>query len=40
MKAIQNQSPETAWSFKMDEIRISPKNTNKVLLSEKIIAII
>ena len=35
MKAIQNQSPETAWSFKMDEIRISPKNTNKVLLSEK-----
>ena len=34
MKAIQNQSPETAWSFKMDEIRIAPKNSNKVLLSE------
>ena len=34
MKAIQNQSPETAWSFKIDEIRIKPKNTNKVILSD------
>ena len=34
MKAIQNQSPETAWSFKMDEVRIAPKNSNKVLLSD------
>ena len=34
MKAIQNQSPETAWSFKMDQIRIQPKRSNKVLLSD------
>ena len=34
MKAIQNQSPETAQSFKIDEIRIKPKYTNKVILSD------
>ena len=34
MKAIQNQSPETAWSFKMNEIRIKPKNSNKIVLSD------
>ena len=34
MKAIQNQSPETAWSFKIDEISIKPKNSNKIVLSD------
>ena len=34
MKAIQNQSPETAWSFKMDEVRTYDKNSNKILLSQ------
>ena len=34
MKAIQNQSPETAWSFRMNEIRIAPKDKRKVVLSD------
>lgn len=34
MKAIQNQSPETAWSFKMNEARIQPKKSNKIVLSD------
>ena len=34
IKAIQNQSPETAWSFKMNEIRIQPKNAKKIILSD------
>ena len=34
MKALQNQSPETAWSFKMNEARIQPKRSNKIVLSE------
>ena len=36
LKAIPTQSPETAWSFKMDEIRIIPKNSNSMInLSDK-----
>ena len=35
IKAIPNQSPETSWSFKMDEIRIIDKEKNKFTLSEK-----
>ena len=34
MKAIQNQSPDTAWSFKMNEVRIKPKRSNKITLSD------
>ena len=34
MKAIQNQSPETAWSFQTDEVRIQPKKSNKIVLSD------
>ena len=34
MKAIQNQSPETAWSFKMSEVRVLPKDSSKITLSE------
>ena len=34
IKAIQNQSPETAWSFKMDEVRTYDKNNNKIHLSQ------
>ena len=32
MKAIQNQSPDTAWSFKMDEVRTYDKDNNKMYL--------
>ena len=35
MKAIQNQSPETAWSFQLDEIRIVSKDSKKYILSDK-----
>ena len=35
MKAIPNQSPETAWSFKIDEIRIKPKDSDDLILSDK-----
>ena len=36
MKAIPNQSPETAWSFKIDEIRIKPKNSEEnIVISDK-----
>ena len=35
IKAIQNQSPETAWSFKMDEIRTYDANRNKMTFTEK-----
>ena len=34
IKAIPNQSPETAWSFKMDEVRTYDSNKNKVNLSQ------
>ena len=35
MKAIQNQSPETAWSFQLNEIRIVSKDSKKYILSDK-----
>ena len=35
LKAIQNQSPETAWSFKMSEIRVIPKDSPMEILSDK-----
>lgn len=35
LKAIQNQSPETAWSFKMSEVRVIPKDLPKEILSDK-----
>ena len=31
LKAIPNQSPETTWSFKMDEVRIIPKDSKPVI---------
>ena len=34
IKAIQNQSPDTAWSFKMDEVRTFDKKNNKIILSQ------
>lgn len=34
IKAIQNQSPETAWSFKMDEIITYDSNKNKISFSK------
>ncbi len=34
IKAIQNQSPETAWSFKMDEVSTYDENKNKVVFSQ------
>ncbi len=34
IKAIPNQSPETAWSFKANEIRVKPKDSNKIILSD------
>ena len=34
LNAIPNQSPETAWSFHVDEIRIKPKESNNVILSD------
>ena len=33
LNAIPNQSPETAWSFNIDEIRIKPKESNNIILS-------
>ena len=36
MKAIQNQSPETAWSFKMDEVRIDQNKTIVKLSQNKV----
>ena len=35
MKAIPNQSPDTAWSFKINEIRIKPLNSDNLILSDK-----
>jgi hypothetical protein len=34
IKAIQNQSPETAWSFKMDEVRTYDINKTKIVFSQ------
>ena len=34
IKAIPNQSPETSWSFKMNEVRIYDKEKNKIVLSQ------
>ena len=34
MKAIPNQSPETAWSFQMTEVRSFDKNNNKINFSQ------
>ena len=34
MKAIPTQSSETAWSFKMSEVRTYDKNNNKIVLSK------
>ena len=36
LKAIPNQSPETAWSFQMDEVRITQKTTSsKIYIFDK-----
>ena len=34
IKALPSQSPDTAWSFKIDEIRIKPKDSDNVILSD------
>ena len=35
MKAIPTQSQDTAWSFQIDEIRIKPKDSDNLILSDK-----